>query len=198
MQSSFTFIHIESSSATPPAFPVEVYWGTIPSDGSVGYLVNPQEIEKWAPWENEFFRVHDITNADVLNCGSHPSVICNALSHALSGKPVYAKDTRQTLNLLTELFSVVDRQICEISLLDLEELFLQTLSAYGSVDNVEALAQIKQGVAEEHSEYLCGGAFEVLYYSEIWKRISLNAPNKSLDRSGGSVFRINPGAAKGE
>jgi hypothetical protein len=174
MQSSFTFIHVELSSTKPPAFPVELYWGTVPGADGVGYLVNPQGIEKWAKWDNEFFRVHDITIADVQTSGSHPSVICDALSHALSGKTVYSKDPQQTLHLLTELYSVVDRQLCEMTLLDLEELFLQTLSAYGSVDNAEALAQIKKRVAEENSEYLCGGAFEVLYYSEIWKRISLN------------------------
>jgi len=172
MQSSFTFIHTEASSATPPAFPVELYWGTIPGDEGIGYLVNPQGIEKWTQWYNEFFRLHMITDADVQTCGSPPSVICEALSQALSGKTVYSKNPEQTLNLLTELFSVADRQLCEMNLLDLEELFLQTLLGYGFVDNVEALAQIKKRVAEEHSGYLCGGAFERLYYSEIWKRIS--------------------------
>jgi hypothetical protein len=157
-----------------PTFPVELYWGTIPGDGSIGYLVNPQWIEKWAQWDNEFFRVHDITNADVLHSGSHPTVICDALSHALSGKTVYSKDSQRTLDLLAELFSVVDRQPCELTLLELEDLFLQTLSTYGVMDNVESLAQIKKRVAKENPHYLCGGAFEVLYYSEIWKRISLN------------------------
>jgi hypothetical protein len=79
MQSSFTYIHIESSNMIPPRFPVELYWGTIPGDGGTGYLVNPQGIEKWAEWDNEFFRVHDISNNDVQTCGSHPSIICDAL-----------------------------------------------------------------------------------------------------------------------
>jgi hypothetical protein len=96
------------------------------------------------------------------------------LCNALSGRSAYSTDTRQTLNLLRELFSVVDRKPCEITLLDLEELFLHQLSAHGVGDNVVALAEIKQRVAEEYSSYLCDGAFEGLYYAEIWKRISLS------------------------
>jgi hypothetical protein len=174
MQSRFTFIHIEPSSPTPPAFPVELYWGTVPGGGGTGYLLNPHGIEKWTQWNNEFFRLHDITDADVLTYGSYPSVICDALSQDLSGKTVYSKDTQQTLNMLAELFSVAEHQPCEMTLLDLEGFFLEMLAARGSVENVDALAQIKRRVAAEHREYLCGGAFEVLYYSEIWKHISSN------------------------
>src|SRR5262252_2286576 len=50
MRSSFTFIHLEASSTKPPAFPVELYWGSIPGDESIGYLVNHQGIERWAKW----------------------------------------------------------------------------------------------------------------------------------------------------
>jgi len=65
MRSSFTFIHLEASSTKPPAFPVELYWGSIPGDESIGYLVNHQGIERWAKWDNEFVRVHLITDADL-------------------------------------------------------------------------------------------------------------------------------------
>jgi hypothetical protein len=171
MQSSFTFIHIEPSSTTPPAFPVELYWGSIPGNEGTGYLVNHQGIERWAKWDNEFVRVHLITNAELQTIGRHPAEVCDALSHALAGKTVYAKQPQQTLYLLTELFLVAGRQICDLTLADLEELFRQTLSASGCVDTAEALAELKQQVAEEHSSYLCGGAFEILYCTEIWKRI---------------------------
>jgi hypothetical protein len=58
-----------------------------------------------------------------------------------------------------------------MTLLNLEELFLRQLSAYGAEDNLVALAEIKKRVAAESSAYLCGGAFESLYYSEIWRLI---------------------------
>ena len=174
MKSNFTYLHIESSNNNPPAFPVELYWGKIPGDEGAAYVVNPQGIEKWAQWDNEFFHLHLYSNFDVQTIGSHPSVICDALCHGLSGRTVYSKSPRQTLNLLTELFSAVGRQPCEMTLLDLEELFLQQLSAYGATDNVGALAEIRKRVAEENSGYLCGGAFERLYYAEIWKLISSN------------------------
>ena len=107
-----------------------------------------------------------MTVVDVLD----ERIVCIEI---LAGKTVYSKAPGQTLNLLAELFAVIGRPKCEMTLLDLEELFLQTLSEKsGSIGDVDALAQIKQEVAEEHSVYLCGGAFEVLYYSEIWKRIS--------------------------
>jgi len=173
MESSFTFIHIEASSTKGPAFPVEVYWGTIPVDEGVGYLVNPQGIGKWAKWDAEFLSLHMITADDLQRYGSHPSVICDAISQALAGKTVYSKAPEHTLNLLAELFAVVGRPRCVMTVLDLEELFLEKLSAKsGTVDNLEGLAEIKQEVAEAHSIYLSGGAFEGLYYSEIWKRVS--------------------------
>jgi hypothetical protein len=55
MQSTFPFIHIETSSDKPSAFPVEIYCGEIPADAGISYLVNPEGIQKWANWENEFF-----------------------------------------------------------------------------------------------------------------------------------------------
>jgi hypothetical protein len=174
MQSSFTFIHIESSNIVPPAFPVELYWGTIPGDEGMSYLLNPQGIERWAQWDNEFLRVHFISNADVQRYGAHPAVICDALCESLSDRTVFSKNPGQALSLITELFSAVDLQPCKMNLLDLENFFLEQLSARGYRDNVGALAEIRQRVAEEHSSYLCGGAFERLYYAEIWKRISSN------------------------
>jgi len=89
MQSSFTFIHLEPSSTTPPAFPVELYWGSIPDNEGIGYLVNHQGIERWAKWDHEFVRVHHITAADLQTIGRHPSEVCDAISHALAGKTVY-------------------------------------------------------------------------------------------------------------
>ena len=173
MESSFTFIHIEASSTKGPAFPVEIYWGTIPVDGGVGYLVNPEGIATWAEWDAEFLSLHMITEDELQRYGSPPSIVCDAISQALAGKTVYSKAPEHTLNLLAELFAVVGRPRCVMTVLDLEELFLQKLSEEsGSVNNLEALAEIKKEVAEAHSSYLCGGAFEGLYYSEIWKRVS--------------------------
>ena len=129
-------------------------------------------------WDDEFFRIHAISNTDVQTCGSHPVDICDALTAALSNKTVYSKDPTETLNLLTELFAVVGRQVCEMRLLNLEELFLEALSTSGSANTVSTLGEIKKQVAKENAGYLSGGAFERLYYVEIWKRISLRGNHR--------------------
>jgi hypothetical protein len=144
----------------------------IPGDGSVGYMVNYHAIEKWTDWDKEFFRKHDYSNLEVLNYGSHPSVICDAITAALADKIVYTLNTAATRNLLNELFSVVGRQACKMDLFDLEELFLHRLSAGGAASSVRALEEVRIQVAKDYPQYLCGGAFEVLYYTEIWKHIS--------------------------
>ncbi|HYX72088.1 MAG TPA: hypothetical protein VE732_04900, partial [Nitrososphaera sp.] len=170
------FIHIEASSAKPPSFPAEIYWGTIPSGGSTGYLINPEGIEKWENWDTEFFYIHQITKADLQRYGSAPSVVCDSINKDLSGKLVFSKEPQHTIELLKELFSVVDMTPCEMLVLDLNELFLQTLrTTLEFAENAELiLIEIKKQVAEEHSAYLCGGAFEGHYYSEIWKRVCSN------------------------
>ncbi len=165
------FIHIEASSIQPPAFPVEVYWGEIPSEGSTGYLVNPKRILRWSKWNNEFFRKHGISEAEVQSSGTDPSNICDAIVRELSNKTVYSMQPHSTLELLTELFLVAERPICELKLLDLEQLFLQSLSISVATEPAQVLAQIRMQVGKEYPHYLSGGSFEVLYYSEILRRI---------------------------
>ena len=106
------------------------------------------------------------------NYGSHPVDVCDSITAALSNKTVYSKDPAATLNLLTELFAGVGRQVCEMKLLDLDGLFLEALSISGSANAVKDLGEMKKKVAKENAGYLSGGAFERLYYAEIWKRIS--------------------------
>lgn len=177
MESSPTFIHIEASSTKQLSFPAEVYWGTIPSDGSTGYVINPEDIAKWKTWDTEFYYVHQITQDDLRLYGSHPSVVCEAINQRLSGKRVFSKEPATATKLLRELFSVVDLQQGDLTIVKLDELFLQMINQQSDENAHEVLARIKNRIAEEYPHYLCGGAFEALYYSEIWRGIkSYNHP----------------------
>ena len=74
------------------------------------------------------------------------------------------------IRLLTELFLGADLSPITFELLELDELFLKIIKAkakWGESPEV-VLSQIKHRVAAQHPHYVCGGAFEALYYSEIW------------------------------
>jgi len=170
MESNPTFIHIEASSNKQPSFPAEIYWGTIPCEGSTGYGINPEGIAKWRTWDTEFYSIHGLTKDHMQRCGRHPREVCEAINQSLSGKTVYSKAPTVTINLLRELFSVTEIEQCDMKIANLDELFLQNIRETSRETAESVLRKIKTQVAKNNL-YLLGGAFEAVYYSEIWKGI---------------------------
>jgi hypothetical protein len=101
-----------------------------------------------------------------------------ALNIGLSGKVVYSKDPPSTIRLLKEIFSAVDIPQGEIAVLDLEELFLNTLREKPRLvlGAKWRLRQIKKQVVAAHPGYrLRGGAIEIPYFLEVWKRVCVES-----------------------
>jgi hypothetical protein len=167
----FTFIFIEPSSKKEPSFPAEVYWGNVPGNDGMGHLVNPRGILRWENWSAEFFDQHQITQTDLTRYGTHPSRICEELIDSLSGKTVYAKDVSRTRSLLTELFLAGDRPMCELLLASLDDFWLKRLNEQSWERGLAKLGEIKREVTDRNPTLKIGGAFERLYYLEVWNAV---------------------------
>jgi hypothetical protein len=171
LSNSFDFIFIEASAKEEPSFPAELYWGTVPGEDGASYLVNPDGISRWENWSAEFFDHHLITHSDLKRYGTHPSRICDAIGNDLSGKTVYAKDVPRTHSLITELFLAIDRPVCDLLLGSLDDFWVKRLNNQFAGCALDRLEEIKREVADQHQDYTCGGAFERLYYLEVWKAV---------------------------
>jgi hypothetical protein len=172
-----TFLFIERSSEREPAFPIEIYFAG-PDEGG-GFLVNMQEVDRWADWPCEFLAVHDIREEDVRENGTAPSVICARLEHVLASRPIYTQTPEQDRSLLEELFAAAELPCPDVRLSDVRALFLETLEAKGY--DTDGAAILLTSLANDVSAKGTGrgGAAELPFLWGLWHTVHTmcDAPN---------------------